>query len=170
MDALALWGIGFLIVVGLYVGLVLYALLRPRFRPPHSRAVLSAPKGVRTRRLLSDSEAAFYWTLLKATEGRWVVLPKVPLSYFLRRLEYLPRAFYTMLENGHVDFLLVHPRSWEPAIAIELDDSSHQTPGRQERDRRKEVLLRAAGLPLLRWKVGEQWDVEEIARRLRTLS
>ncbi len=118
------------------------------------------------RRMLSDAEAAFYWALKRAVGDRWVILPRVPLHRVFRRIEHLPREMYTMLENGEVDFLLVHPRSWEPVCGIELDDSTHHSPTRRERDRRKEALFRAAGLPLLRWSMSERWDVEEIATRV----
>ncbi|GEM_PF-757100 len=118
------------------------------------------------RRMLSDAEAAFYWALKRAVGDRWVILPRVPLHRVFRRIEHLPHEMYTMLENGEVDFLLVHPRSWEPVCGIELDDSTHHSPTRRERDRRKEALFRAAGLPLLRWSMSERWDVEEIATRV----
>ena len=37
--------------------------------------------------------------------------------------------------------------------AIELDDSSHGSPSREEADRKKERATAAAGLPLIRWHV-----------------
>ncbi len=122
--------------------------------------------GIKPLRLLSDSEAAFYWTLKKAIGERWVIAVKVPLSQIMRRRQHLPSGLYQMLEHGHVDFLLLHPRSWEPVIAIELDDISHLTSVRRDRDRRKDELFRIAGIPLLRWQVGQNWNVEEIAQKL----
>lgn len=121
---------------------------------------------VRLTRLLSDSEAAFYWTLRKAVGDRWVIAVKVPLTQIMRKQRRLPSGLYTMLENGHVDFLLLHPRSWEPVIGIELDDTTHRTAIRRERDQRKDELFRIAGLPLLRYEVGQSWSVEEIARAI----
>ncbi len=124
------------------------------------------PGAIRLVRLLSDSEAAFYWTLKKAIGERWVIAVKVPLTQIMKRRMYLPSGLHTMLENGQVDFLLLHPRSWEPVVAIELDDTTHLTPIRQERDRRKDELFRIAGIPLLRWRVGQSWNVEEIAQAI----
>ncbi|MFN3928671.1 MAG: DUF2726 domain-containing protein [Thermoflexus sp.] len=121
---------------------------------------------IKPLRLLSDSEAAFYWTLKKAIGERWVIAVKVPLMQIMRRRRRLPSELYQMLEHGHVDFLLLHPRSWEPVIAIELDDTSHLTSVRRDRDRRKDELFRIAGIPLLRWQVGQNWNVEEIAQKL----
>ncbi len=128
--------------------------------------VPAMPGSVQPVRLLSDSEAAFYWTLRKAVGERWVIAVKVPLAQIMKRRSHLPSGLYTMLQSGQVDFLLLHPRSWEPVIAIELDDTTHETPIRRERDRRKNDLFQLVGIPLLRWRVGEAWSVEEIAQAI----
>ncbi|MBO9360605.1 MAG: DUF2726 domain-containing protein [Thermoflexus sp.] len=157
--------------LGLALALAAWWLLNPpAWRKTLTRATKrqeSLQEGsLQIRRMLSDAEAAFYWALKRAVGDRWVILPRVPLHRVFRRIKHLPREMYTMLENGEVDFLLVHPRSWEPFCGIELDDSTHHSPTRRERDRRKEALFRAAGIPLLRWSMGERWDVEEIAARV----
>lgn len=87
---------------------------------------------------------------------------KVPLSEVFQRREFLDKDLYTMYMNGHVDFLLLHPISWEPVAGIEIDDSTHQTPGGRERDKRKDYLFEQAKLPLRRFRVGEEWEVEGI--------
>ncbi|WP_322801433.1 DUF2726 domain-containing protein [Thermoflexus sp.] len=157
--------------LGLLLVLAVVWLLNPSIQRGTPARAVKRPEALREgslqiRRMLSDAEAAFYWALKRAVGDRWVILPRVPLHRVFRRIEHLPREMYTMLENGEVDFLLVHPRSWEPVCGIELDDSTHHSPTRRERDRRKEALFRAAGLPLLRWSMSERWDVEEIATRV----
>lgn len=162
----ALVGISLLILAILVVaGWFLIAPSRRGAARGRSTALVM-PGAVRPVRLLSDSEAAFYWTLRKAVGERWVIAVKVPLAQIMKRRSHLPSGLYTMLQSGHVDFLLLHPRSWEPVIAIELDDTTHETPIRQERDRRKSDLFQLVGIPLLRWRVGESWNVEEIAQAI----
>ena len=157
--------------LGIALALAVWWLLSPSARGKTPARAVKRPAALREgslqiRRVLSDAESAFYWTLKRAIGDRWVILPRVPLHRVFRRVEHLPREMYTMLENGEVDFLLVHPRSWEPVCGIELDDSTHYSPTRRERDRRKEALFRAAGIPLLRWSTSERWDVEEVATRV----
>lgn len=138
--------------------------LRSQSRWQGARSADPGFDAIRPIRLLSDSEAAFYWTLRKAVGDRWVIAVKIPLARIMKRSRYLPSGLHHMLENGHVDFLLLHPRSWEPVAAIELDDTTHLSPIRRERDQRKDELFRLARVPLLRWRVGDSWNVEEIAQ------
>lgn len=121
-----------------------------------------------TKKLLSDSEAAFYWTLKKANADKYIVALKVPLNDFLKP-PYLDKNLYSMLQNGHVDFLLLHSRSCEPIAGIELDDSTHQTPAGRDRGNRKDTLFTRAKLPLRRFRVGENWNVESIQAWIHSL-
>jgi len=121
--------------LGIALALAVWWLLSPSARGKTPARAVKRPAALREgslqiRRVLSDAESAFYWTLKRAIGDRWVILPRVPLHRVFRRVEHLPREMYTMLENGEVDFLLVHPRSWEPVCGIELDDSTHYSPTR----------------------------------------
>jgi len=129
-----------------------------------SKRPAPGPGTVRAARRIPDREAAFYWTLRKAVGERRGIAVQVPLAYVLKRQGLLPLELYSMPGNGPGDFLLLRPRSWEPVLGIELDDSTHPTPTRRDRDRRQEALFRPAGIPLLRWPAGRARDVEEIAR------
>lgn len=52
----------------------------------------------------------------------------------------------------HFDFLICDSsKAYEPIIAIELDDSSHNTKTTKERDRLKNLLCETVWLPLLRF-------------------
>jgi hypothetical protein len=119
-----------------------------------------------TRKLLTYQEAAFLKTLKKACGRRYVIAIKVRLNDVLYTREELGNELFRMYMNGHIDYLLVHPLSWEPVAGVELDDSTHQTPGARERDARKDVLFQQAQLPLKRFLLGDevekirQWVVE----------
>ncbi len=53
--------------------------------------------------------------------------------------------------SSHLDFVMVEPGTSEPRFAVELDGAQHWTdPVVRERDRLKDDLCQAAGLPLLR--------------------
>lgn len=126
------------------------------------RVTVPVPVDLGTKRFLSNAESAFFWTLKKAIADQYVIAMKVPLSDVFQRRSHLEKDLFSMLENGHVDFLLLHPRSWEPVAGIELDDSTHATPAGRERGLRKDKLFVQARLPLKRFRVGEQWTVASI--------
>ena len=59
--------------------------------------------------------------------------------------------------SKHVDFLLSDRQHVSPVLVIELDDSSHERQDVRERDREKDAILQAAGLPgnsSRRWRRG----------------
>ncbi|MDR2439442.1 MAG: DUF2726 domain-containing protein [Planctomycetaceae bacterium] len=57
----------------------------------------------------------------------------------------------------HVDFILVDYFG-NVTLAIELDDSSHDTPDNRKRDNRKDEMLQKANIPLLRIHVRKSYD------------
>lgn len=76
------------------------------------------------------------------------------------------RAF-GRIQSKHFDFLLVDRDTWQPKLAIELDDSTHFRYDRQERDRLVNEICRVAGLPLLRVPVRRRWSVEELRSQIQ---
>ena len=130
--------------------------------------VIEKPK-LKTKRLLSPAELTFYNYLVRATKGQYIIATHVPLSDVLKRQNRLARPLYTMFTKGHLDFVLVHPISGDPFLALELDDSTHMTPNAQNRDERKSKLLFAAKLPLYRFQVGQKWTESQITNILTEL-
>jgi hypothetical protein len=64
-----------------------------------------------------------------------------------------------------VDFLIVKPDT-SIVAAVELDDASHDRQDRRAADTRKAQALKSAGIPLLRWSVGQMPEVPAIAAAL----
>jgi hypothetical protein len=67
----------------------------------------------------------------------------------------------------HLDFVLCHPESSAPILAIELDDSSHREGKRMKRDSFVDAALDAAKLPLLRVSVRRSYSPQELADLIR---
>ena len=53
-----------------------------------------------------------------------------------------------------------------PVLAIELDDSTHELPERQERDSEVERVLKGAGVPLLRIQNRGHFDINAISEKI----
>src|SRR5690606_13096788 len=70
------------------------------------------------------------------------------------------------VSQKHVDFVLCDEHL-APYLVIELDDASHDRPDRRESDAVKDQIVKAAGLPLLRYRVGDTWDFAGIAEVAR---
>lgn len=140
--------------------------------PPVETIVAESPKpplGIKPRSPLTPAEQAFFHTLKAAVAHDYQVLAQVPLKQLVSRENRVPPDVYGMLENGTVDFVLVHPKYLGTVLAIELDDSSHRQVISRSRDELKELILREARIPLLRFRVGEQWNTREIRKRINEI-
>ena len=103
--------------------------------------------------LLTENENRFYKELLPiATEMNLTVCPKVRIADIIepRKGQNWQGAF-AKIQAKHIDFLLCKgPVS--PALAIELDDSSHEREDRKERDSFVDQAFQSANLPILHIK------------------
>jgi very-short-patch-repair endonuclease len=102
---------------------------------------------------------------MQAVGGRYHIAWKVRMADVLwvpggtsNRQRHLNRIF-----AKHLDFVLCHPETSAPVLAIELDDSSHRESRRRERDSFVDAALDAADLPLLRIPVRRSYDPRELA-------
>jgi hypothetical protein len=118
---------------------------------------------MQSKRLLSPAEAAFYKFLAQTVGSRYVINCKTPLDDVLKqpRGQRMSKPLFGMYKTGHIDFLVIHPLSTEPILAIELDDSTHLTAAAKDRDQRKDKLLAAANLPLMRVSPSTKWGEKE---------
>lgn len=127
-----------------------------------AEAVEELPYRVRDD-FLSPAERHFYVALVAAIGEQAIVCPKVRLGDILFSTDRKQFWKHTNRVNQkHVDFLLCSRESVRPLVAIELDDTTHQQRGVQERDRFKDAAFRAAGLPLVRVPTSRTYDEQVI--------
>lgn len=121
-------------------------------------------------RFVSPAEREFYLVLRRVVEDRAILLVQVSLNQLLhvpRGEKGTPQAGWrNRIAQKSIDFLLVHPQSFQPLVAIELDEPSHARPSRQSRDEVVETALEAAGLPLVRVLTSKSYDTREIEAAL----
>ncbi|MBI1879249.1 MAG: DUF2726 domain-containing protein [Chloroflexi bacterium] len=119
---------------------------------------------------LSVAELSFYHVLQQAV-GDWaVVCPKISLDdlfYAKSGQRSTNQAYTNKIDRKHVDFLLCQAQTMRPLLGIELDDTSHKQPARQERDRFVEKVFATAQLPLFRQTVRATYNVRELAIALK---
>lgn len=112
---------------------------------------------------LSPAEKSFHDVLTVALESRLVVCPKVNLAdiFFVTRPNENTGA-RSRISQKHLDFLLCEPGTMKPVLGIELDDSSHSRPDRQERDAFVDGVFSVAGLPLRHVPARTGYSVPEL--------
>jgi very-short-patch-repair endonuclease len=112
---------------------------------------------------LSSAEKSFFQVLKTMIGDRLIICPQVSLA----ALFYVPRSesfqtYQNKIDRKRVDFLLCDPKTLKPVFAIELDDSSHERPDRQERDAFVEEVFEAAELPLVRVPAKQAYNTREL--------
>jgi len=125
----------------------LTAALEPRFRVYEKVRVIDCLKATAARPRVSDP--------VGPTLGTWLLPAMRALAGpFGRNHSWLQAGDWTYALQSHFDFV-VHadmdsPNPSHPLFAVEFDGDSHRRPEVQRRDRRKNRLCAAAGLPLVR--------------------
>ncbi len=139
---------------------------------PESRAASAPPvpapsraRYVTRKSLLSKAEAAFHKVLLEAVPEA-PIFPKVRVADVMDAAERYSGDFLRISQK-HFDWVLCHPLSFEPLIAIELDDSSHQWSHKQRKnDQVKDEAAQEAGIKLMRFPWQRNYDVALIREKI----
>lgn len=111
---------------------------------------------------LSTPEAALLRVLQSMAGRHYMICPKVSLNdifYIVRPNENV--HFFNKFFRKHVDFLLCDPKTFKPAIGIELVKPVVRTETR-EADQFMENLFVSAGLPLVHIPSGERYSENDL--------
>lgn len=163
------WILALVMLVALFAAAAALSLGTLR-RVVDSHLIRPTAEGYRLRtQFFTRSEAAFYAGIRPKLPPGHHVFPKVRLSDLLD----IPgdgRQYwqaYGGVSQKHVDFVLCDAQ-FRPYLVVELDGKSHARPRQQRADATKDAVLEAAGIELLRLRIGEQWDFSKIASRLQS--
>lgn len=133
---------------------------------PEPEASMSFPYGKRDE-FLSAAELSFFRVLQRAASGRYHVITKVRLAdLFFVRQPHRNKAAFNRISRKHVDFLLCHPGTMTPQLAIELDDASHRRSDRKNRDDFVDKVFAVSGLPLMRVRAAKGYVVEDLRNEI----
>lgn len=123
----------------------------------------------RRRYLLTQAERDFFAVLRAAAPEGWYVFPQVRLAnlVMLKKGTRNWKPHISRVAQKCVDFVLCDGADIGPRLVIELDDSSHDRPDRQDRDRFVDAALGAAGLPILHVRWQRQYDATILAGQIR---
>lgn len=113
--------------------------------------------------LLTKGELAFFEELRLAVGNRYMISLKTRVADVVHCPDsHWKSAYGRRVASTHIDFLLYDKRSAEVVLAIELDDRSHLSDKRKERDDFLDEALRSAHIPLLRLRCDSKYDAADI--------
>jgi hypothetical protein len=120
---------------------------------------------------LTNAELSFYLQAREVLSDRYILCPKVSIAELLSITEKNDRAnqaAFNRISRKRVDFVVCEAEAMKVLYAIELDDSTHDNPDRQERDDFVNKAFKAANLPLLRVDCKRAYSYQEMIEILFT--
>ncbi len=125
-------------------------------------------KYARKRYVMTMSENEFYRTLQEAIGTSYMIYPQAHLDLFLDHKVKGQnwKGALSTIQRKSVDFLICNREYYNPLVAIELDDSTHERPDRVERDKLVEAACSVADMPLVRFQVASNYSPNDLLDRL----
>jgi len=161
--------LGWSLAVLIGIGLFLLGFYWFRASAPAQEALPYAPQTL----LFTPAESRFLGVLDQVLDRRFLIFGKVRLADVIKPTPGLNGSAYFSAFNRiackHLDFVICHAHNQTIIGAIELDDSSHNRPDRQARDRFVDGALAAAGVPILHVKVQRHYAPEHLKAELMTV-
>jgi uncharacterized membrane protein YeaQ/YmgE (transglycosylase-associated protein family) len=112
-------------------------------------------------KLLTNAESYFLEYLSKVIPQDLIINHKTRLADVISTNILEDSVHKFRILQMHLDFILIDNSS-NIVLAIELDDSSHNIPEAQERDKIKNEILQKANIPLLRIRVKKNYNLIEL--------
>lgn len=145
--------------------------MKVRFRRPYRRRQpKEASPYLRRESLLSRGELAFYRVLRRVLRGRFGISLKTRLADIVKCPEHLWETPHgRKLCQKHVDFVLYERTTAAVIAAVELDDSSHDTPERKKRDKFVDEVFDSTGVLLIRIKAASRYPIDTLNEALKPI-
>ena len=119
--------------------------------------------------ILTTAEKNLYEVLTKLCGTKLVVLCQVNLREMFSIESNNWKKYGRALGQYSIDFVLCRASTMEPILSIELDDASHASKKRQERDHKIDRYHEAAGLPILHVPTAKTYDAKELANTIKSV-
>lgn len=120
----------------------------------------------------TKTEAAFYRSLVDAVSDKYIIFSKVRLADLIEpnynQNNKIYYSAFNQISRKHVDFILVDKNNLKISSAIELDGKSHFRSSTKKSDEIKNNAFKKAGLTLIRFRVKDSFDPDEIIERLNS--
>ena len=155
-------------IIALGVGIIVLAIILrflPLFLAPSSKGALPYESKIN---LLTPAERSFLGVLDQVVGSDYRIMAQVRLADVIkvRKGSENRQAALNRIQSKHLDFVACDPNDLSIKFAVELDDSSHKRPDRQQRDAFLDQAMQTAQIPLYRFPVKRSYDPQEIRRTI----
>jgi ssDNA-binding Zn-finger/Zn-ribbon topoisomerase 1 len=132
------------------------------------RLVLEPIPYQKSKALFTPAERSFFGVLQQAVGVNAAIFGKVRVADVVEPKEGLSRSArqkaFNKISGKHFDFLLCDKEDLSVICAVELDDESHNSKRRQERDEFLKKVCEAAGVPLIQIPAMSGYVIDVVKR------
>lgn len=156
-----------IIVIGVIAGIIQYIVKHKRKgKQPEANSTknLNIENAYQMKWLLSYNEKEAFFKIKKATDEKGLFLfTKVRLLDLIEPKSGIEnyKAYFYKIQAKHVDFVICNSKLVAKMI-IELDDSSHNTEERKQRDEFVDIALKQAGYTVIHTKAIDETTTNAI--------
>jgi hypothetical protein len=119
----------------------------------------------RKEAFLTPAEIAYFKVLRVIFGSKYLIFARVSVLDLCDVLDRpLTQEALDKIDRQQVDFVLCHPRTFKPMVAIELEDASHDLPDRHARDEFLDEVFRGIGMKLVRQRFRHSYSVAEVTQ------
>ena len=121
--------------------------------------------------LMTNAERIFFKVLSEAVGEKYYIVPQVPLKNVVQVNKYEKhfKTYQNKIDRKCLDFVLFDKEYFTPKLVIELDDSSHQLPAREERDIFVDTIMQKVGIKIKHVKVAHEYKICDISNLLQMI-
>lgn len=162
------WPMTPLIVLSIGVAIVVIAVIAYFALKKQTNGNVPALPYEKRSHFLSAAERSLFGVLEQAVDGKYLIFAKIRVADLLavQKGALERQGHMNRITSKHVDFVLCDRASVAPLLAVELDDSSHDTEARQKRDQFLDDAFRAAGVPILHVRASRSYDVSLMSNQI----
>lgn len=118
-------------------------------------------------KLLTDTERRLYFCLKEIfKDSNIVIFPKVRLIDIVDVLPHSDKVYLWKIQAKHIDFVLCNENDSKILLCLELNDSSHRSQDRIERDVFVSNVLNTVNIPIVFLPVQRYYEPNEVYEKI----
>ena len=162
-------GLSILLLVGLLLGVVF--LLQWVWRRPLPKEAVSelSPDShdseVTVRSLMTPEEATLFNLIRLAAQDYFLVLGKLSVLQVVSVVDHdeeARKALMRTIQPFRLDVVLVHPGTLQTVTVVHFQTHEPEAKGPEKRNQVVDTVLNAAGIKVVRLKLGQSYSVEQM--------
>ncbi len=125
---------------------------------------------IKRKSIFTPAERSFYGVLRDVIKDNAEIFAKIRVADIIAPNKQLDKSHwqraFNKISGKHFDFVICDKKTLSVLCVIELNDSSHNSAKRIERDEFLREVCRSANIPLLFWKAREGYSPVELKQAL----